>query len=143
MRQVQRFVADITLEALPPRWCRDWRRQWRDELSRHAERHAQRRFNVDQAQAGFAGFKADLPHHRTTRPEHATARAATIDPSFQALGLEANASEVAVQRAFRARARDLHPDRGGSEGAFKKLNNNYQRAMKLARGELSASKFAY
>ena len=143
VRQVQRFVADIALEAVAPRWCRDWRRQWRDELGRHAERHAQRRFNVDQAQAGFAGFDANLPRHRTDRPEPPTARDVRIDPAFEALGLGSSPSEVDVRRAFRARARDLHPDRGGSEVAFKKLNDSYQRAMKVVRGEVSASRFVY
>ena len=54
---------------------------------------------------------------------------------FAALGLETNATEAGVTRAFRARAIKAHPDRGGSHEAFVALNTHYQQALRFARGE--------
>ena len=43
------------------------------------------------------------------------------------LGLTQAATLADLNRAFRARARTLHPDRGGDPRAFQELNNAHQR----------------
>lgn len=53
-------------------------------------------------------------------------------PCFLALGLERAGDETAVKRAFRRRALQLHPDRGGSHEGFIALVAAYQQALRLA-----------
>lgn len=129
--------------------ARAWRKVMRAELPCNRPRPF-----VSDGQAGFAGFDTDpfsSPGARGRRPQASgspwpqspTPAATAIDPSLVALGLGHDASEANVQGAFRARARNLHPDRGGSEAAFKKLNNDYQRALKVVRGEIAAARFVY
>ena len=43
------------------------------------------------------------------------------------LGLTQAATLADLNRAFRSRARTLHPDRGGDPRAFQELNNAHQR----------------
>ena len=43
-------------------------------------------------------------------------------PCFLALGLERAGDETAVKRAFRRRALQLHPDRGGNDFLAAKIN---------------------
>lgn len=43
------------------------------------------------------------------------------------LGLTQAATLADLNRAFRTRARTLHPDRGGDPHAFQELNNAHQR----------------
>lgn len=53
------------------------------------------------------------------------------------LGLTQAATLADLNRAFRARARTLHPDRGGDPRAFQELNNAHQRLKEaLARSVL-------
>lgn len=50
------------------------------------------------------------------------------------LGVTSTATLADLNRAFRARARTLHPDRGGDPHAFQELNNAHKRLMEaLAR----------
>lgn len=42
------------------------------------------------------------------------------------LGVSRNASEEEIKRAFRKKAHELHPDKGGDAEAFKKVNEAYQ-----------------
>ena len=44
---------------------------------------------------------------------------------YKVLGVKRNADPVEIKAAFRARAKDLHPDSGGSDEAFAKLNEAY------------------
>ena len=44
---------------------------------------------------------------------------------YEVLGVKRNADPVEIKAAFRARAKDLHPDSGGSDEAFAKLNEAY------------------
>jgi hypothetical protein len=53
------------------------------------------------------------------------------DSGLAALGLATGATEADVRRAFRRLAPQHHPDRGGSEAAFKELNGNYQAALRV------------
>lgn len=51
----------------------------------------------------------------------------TREEALRVLGLEPGASQAEVRRAYRERAKDLHPDRGGDEDEFKRLNRAYDR----------------
>lgn len=45
---------------------------------------------------------------------------------YQILGVAPDASEDEIKRAYRRRAREAHPDRGGDEEAFKEITRAYQ-----------------
>lgn len=55
-----------------------------------------------------------------------------VEPCFAALGFDrrpATAEEVKTQ--YRRMAQVMHPDKGGDEGAFVALNENYQKCLEL------------
>lgn len=45
---------------------------------------------------------------------------------YSLLGVTKNASEDEIKKAFRKKAHELHPDKGGDAEAFKKVNEAYQ-----------------
>ena len=49
-----------------------------------------------------------------------------MDP-YQVLGVDRNASEAEVKKAFKKLAMKHHPDRGGDEAKFKEINEAYER----------------
>jgi len=49
---------------------------------------------------------------------------------WQTLGLEPSATVAEIKRAYRARALETHPDRGGSAEAFRALHSAYEAALK-------------
>jgi len=69
-------------------------------------------------------FEVDEPTHDPTPPtvDH------TVTTAFEQLGLEAGASEDAVRDAYRSQVKEVHPDRGGSEAEFKRLQEAYTTA---------------
>jgi hypothetical protein len=50
---------------------------------------------------------------------------------FAALGVERNASKEEGKAAYRKKARELHPDKGGDQVAFIELQKNYETALRL------------
>lgn len=48
-----------------------------------------------------------------------------MDP-YKTLGVDKNASEADIKKAFRAQAKKHHPDKGGDEAEFKKINQAYE-----------------
>jgi DnaJ-domain-containing protein 1 len=50
--------------------------------------------------------------------------------AYTVLGIQPGATQTQIKRAFRQKARELHPDNGGSEAAMKKLNAAYQKLVK-------------
>lgn len=49
--------------------------------------------------------------------------------AFEALGVDADADEAALRAAYRERVKEVHPDRGGSDEAFRRIQEAYTRAM--------------
>jgi len=56
-----------------------------------------------------------------------TVNAASV---WQTLGLTGAASEREIKAAYRKRALEAHPDRGGSDEAFRALQRAYESALK-------------
>lgn len=48
------------------------------------------------------------------------------DDYYAALGVSKGASDDEIKKAFRKKAHELHPDKGGDANAFKKVNEAYQ-----------------
>ena len=48
-----------------------------------------------------------------------------MDP-FSVLGIEPDADSATIKRAYRQRAKETHPDRGGSETEFKQVKDAYE-----------------
>ncbi len=58
-----------------------------------------------------------------TQPETSAAEA------YRRLGLETDASEAEIKRAYREAVKEVHPDRGGDEEAFKQITEAYERLV--------------
>jgi len=55
--------------------------------------------------------------------------AANVSSIWQTLGLEPGASLDEIKRAYRTRALQTHPDRGGNAAEFRKVHAAYERAL--------------
>jgi hypothetical protein len=71
--------------------------------------------------AGFRSFadREPAPHR-------------SIPGCFAVLGLDPAATEDEIKAAYRSKAVEVHPDRGGSHGAMVELNRAYEEATALA-----------
>jgi ferredoxin len=49
-----------------------------------------------------------------------------VESPYDVLGLDADADEGAVVRAYRERVKEVHPDHGGSVAAFKRVRRAYE-----------------
>ncbi|HKO47215.1 MAG TPA: J domain-containing protein [Polyangiaceae bacterium] len=69
-----------------------------------------------------------------TESEHDRAPQARTTPNatsiWQTLGLESGATVLEIKRAYRARAMQTHPDRGGSAEEFRAVQSAYESALK-------------
>lgn len=45
---------------------------------------------------------------------------------YQTLGVDKNASQAEIKKAYRSQAKKHHPDKGGDEAEFKKINEAYE-----------------
>jgi hypothetical protein len=55
------------------------------------------------------------------------------DPWYVVLGVEADAPKEAIRSAFRALSLTHHPDAGGNEDDFKRLNSAFREGMKVTK----------
>jgi len=55
-------------------------------------------------------------------------------PWFEILGVKADAKREDVRNAFRALSLVHHPDRGGKDEDFKKINEAFREGMKVVKG---------
>jgi hypothetical protein len=70
----------------------------------------------DMMKAAFAGFK-ELPQQKPKRPW------------WEVLGIAKTNDEEIIKIAFRRKAFELHPDRGGTTEAMQELNEAYKEAL--------------
>lgn len=54
-------------------------------------------------------------------------------PWFEILGIQADASREAIRNAFKALSLIHHPDRGGRDEDFKRINEAFREGMKVAK----------
>lgn len=94
---------------------------------------ARTRFGREARQAAGAGSRSGAGG----RGQDATRGGRRVDPNagpdisrteaYAALGLDPDAGEEAVRRAYRERVKETHPDRGGDEEQFKQVTAAYER----------------
>lgn len=65
----------------------------------------------------------------TARAEGSRPRAAPSASMWAVLGVEPRASAAELKRAFRKRAMETHPDRGGDAEAFRSVKKAYEQAL--------------
>ena len=110
LRDAER-VAGRTLSLAPPHWARAWNRTLRGEPP-------------------FT--PRELRHAASEKIE----RRARIDPPTSAkaiLGVDADATVDELKRAYRKRALETHPDRGGDANAFRLVQASYERLIARAK----------
>lgn len=67
-----------------------------------------------------------------TDPDWGGRNAGATDAAFAVLGLSRSASDDAVQRAYRERVKEVHPDQGGTESEFRRVREAYDTARRNA-----------
>ena len=57
-----------------------------------------------------------------------------VDKAYKLLGIKRNSTSTEIRKAFREKARSLHPDftQSNDDSGFKELNNAYQLLMKIS-----------
>nr|WP_305794588.1 J domain-containing protein [Halomarina rubra] len=116
-----------------------------DERARATGRRTRRTAEADGGRGGF-GAGPRQSRSRTAAGRRARAEATgrqrtrqrrrrppkpdsgpTATEAYDVLGLDPSADQSAVKRAYRERVKETHPDRGGSEEAFKRVTAAYER----------------
>lgn len=77
--------------------------------------------------AGGAGGPAGARTNGARRERARARRRTERRRAFQTLGLEPGANQAEIRRAYREKAKTLHPDRGGDEASFKRVTEAYER----------------
>jgi hypothetical protein len=123
-------VAGMHLVEIEPRWARAWGRvlvgqqPW---LHKEAARGPRDAGGDDKSDAG-AG--ANRPSNRAPGDVREPPRASI----WTTLGVSPAVTQAELKRAFRARALERHPDRGGTADAFRELQRAFEEAQRrLAR----------
>lgn len=93
-------------------------------------RWANGRFGRDRVDEGVGGWAGD--GSGSGRQATAGLERARIDAAFSTLGLSTDASLEAVRAAYRERVKEVHPDQGGDEEAFQRLQRAYDVAREHA-----------
>jgi hypothetical protein len=84
------------------------------------------------AWANVLADKDPWPAQRAAAADQQAVRPAAPRPAsvWETLGLKPRATLIEIKRAYRLRALETHPDRGGSAEAFRKLQTAYEAALK-------------
>ena len=78
---------------------------------------------------GLRELRGDIPPEAPEAPASPT----DLDMCYRMLGLSPSASWDQIERAYRAKAKVHHPDRGGDADTMRALNEAYSRLKKLKR----------
>jgi DnaJ domain len=104
-----------------------------------ADRKARGKFLLCGVVTGISDYADDMLRRRETDQEHARTRvrAASWSASgpaaaFRVLGLSSYATIDEIKLAYRRKAIQLHPDRGGDHSAMVQLNAAYEEAAEYA-----------
>ncbi|WP_165251520.1 DnaJ domain-containing protein [Paludisphaera soli] len=130
---LERLGTNPALREVADRWAANAEDVLRD-------RKARARFLLCGASTGGIAAYADEVLRRRDREEEAArarARAALWSPTgptaaFDTLGLFGAASLAEIKAAYRRKAVQLHPDRGGDHAAMVQLNAAYEAAVEYA-----------
>lgn len=130
------FAERLTTNRLLHEAAGRWAACARDVL---ADRKARARFLLCGVVTGISPYADDLLRRREEDEQQARARAraalwATSLPhaAFTTLGLPCTASLGEIKLAYRRRAMEWHPDRGGDHAAMVRLNAAYEEASEYA-----------
>lgn len=69
----------------------------------------------------------EIPEHNPVSPAPIVDE--SVADAFAKLGLQQSADEAAVKQAYRAKVKQVHPDQGGDEGQFRRLQEAYTTAQ--------------
>jgi len=128
----ERLTANPSLHEYAERWAVNAR----DVLS---DRKARARFLLYGVVTGISEYADGILRRRDQDEQQARARARATQWSasspltaFNTLGLTSNATIDEIKFAYRRRAIQLHPDRGGEHSAMVQLNAAYEEAAEYA-----------
>ncbi|MET0794530.1 MAG: J domain-containing protein [Polyangiaceae bacterium] len=79
---------------------------------------------------GKEPWPSKRPGDARDQPPRARSTATPKPSIWHTLGLTPEASLVDIKRAYRLRALEVHPDRGGTDQAFRALHSAYESALK-------------
>jgi hypothetical protein len=129
---LERLATNSSLREYAERWAVNAR----DVLS---DRKARATFLLYGVVTGIAEYADDILRRREQDEQQARARARAAPWSasspltaFTTLGLTRNATIDEIKVAYRRRAIQLHPDRGGDHSAMVQLNAAYEEAAEYA-----------
>lgn len=94
---------------------------------------------LTEIESGWARAWSNILVGKEPWPDASKARTANEPPRgrtkgnatsiWQTLGLEPSATLTEIKRAYRVRALETHPDRGGTAEEFRKVQSAYERAL--------------
>ena len=66
-----------------------------------------------------------------------------MDTDYNRLKIESNSSDEEIKKAYQARAKILHPDKGGNTTEFQKLNESYDKILKQRKKTSSSKQISF
>jgi hypothetical protein len=114
-------VAGMHLVEIEPRWARAWGRVLVGQAP----------WIHKEGAAGADGKGSEAP--RTNRPSNRApgdTREAPRPSIWAILGVSPTVTQTGLKRAFRSRALETHPDRGGTAEAFRELQRAFEEAQR-------------